>query len=131
MTKNKQSVVDLICEDIAEGSSQRNACLKHNISEGTFRLWRREESGINTQYARARKDRVNGWAEELVDMTRSVDITGDPMKVKAQIDLLKIEVDTRKWIIARIDKDYSDRQTIEHTGEVALADRISKARNRK
>jgi len=53
------------------------------------------------------------------------------MKVKAQIDLLKIEVDTRKWIIARIDKDYSDRQTIEHTGEVALADRISKARNRK
>lgn len=115
MTNKQQTVVDLICEDIAEGYSQRSACLKHNIDESTFRLWKRDSESINTQYTRARRDRASGWAEGMIDLAKSIDITGDPVQVKAQIDLLKIEVDARKWIIARIDKDYGDKMI--HSGD--------------
>lgn len=111
-----QAVIEAICESIASGLSESQSCRANNIPESSWRDVKNNNDIAFACYTRAREARSNLWAEQMMEMIDSVDLSGDPMKVKARLDLLKIQIDARKWTIARIlPKVYGDR-TI-HSGD--------------
>lgn len=120
-----QTKVDAICELVAMGDSQRAACRSVDVDESTFRLWRRESPEVDTQYARAREDRANLWAEQIMEIADTTEagtkttLKGDGTTEIVTGDMIehrKLRIDARKWMMARIlPKQYGDK--VQHTGD--------------
>jgi hypothetical protein len=126
MSKFEQSVIDAICESVANGSSARAACRLQHVDESTFRLQRKMYPEFDTQYARALEDRASVWAEEFMEIAD--DSTNDwvetkfgPQVNREAIERTKLRIDARKWMMARIlPKKYGDKLDLNHSGEVAI-----------
>lgn len=115
------SKVQAILELVADGYSLNKACKLYDTLESTFRLWCKDIPEVDAKYRRAREDRANRWAEEMVEIPDSVDLTGDPNVVRLRLEQAKQKVDVRKWITSRIlPKDYGDKIDLNHGGEVAI-----------
>jgi hypothetical protein len=108
-------ILDLVA---GEAYSLSKACQHYDVLESTFRSWCKLDAELDAKYARAREDRAHKWAEELVEIPDSVDITGDPQVVRMRLEQARQKVDTRKWVIARIlAKLYGDKIVNQHEGK--------------
>lgn len=123
-----QELADTICERLAAGETLRAICRDDGMpSEPTVRRWALEDHhGFSAQYARAREIGYHGMADELREIAdtpqqgvrtkmlpdgKSEETWGD------MIEHRKLQVDTRKWLLARaLPKVYGDRLTHEHGG---------------
>ena len=117
-------IADQICRELADGKGLAQICTNPDYPDHvTVRNWiLKDTDGFFNKYARAKDFGMDYQAEMMM---RTIDDEEDVLRAR-------LKVDTLKWYISKIaPKKYGDKQTIEHTGEVALADRISKARNRK
>lgn len=73
----------------------------------TVRGWLGARDGFSAQYARAREEQADGFADEIIEIA---DTTDDPQKAKLQID-------ARKWKASKLaPKKYGDKQQLEHSG---------------
>lgn len=81
-------------------------------------------------YARARESGLHARAERLAEKAA----TPLPMLQSGGIDpaavsQLKLEIDTEKWLISKlVPHVYGDRQHIEHSGEVGIAEVLREAK---
>lgn len=128
-----------ICTEIADGMSLRSICQAESMPDiSTIMRWVGKHPEFRAQYAHAKEIQAEYFAEELLDiaddgqndwMTRK--IGGEDVKVVDQeaLQRSRLRVDTRKWLMSKmLPKKYGDKLGIEHSGELTLADRISKAR---
>lgn len=105
---------ELICEEIAAGCSLRAVCARPGMpDQRTVRRWLREEPPFRLQYAQAREDQADHYADEIVEIS---DAAEDPAKARLQID-------ARKWVAAKLrPKKYGDKLDV--GGDVGLSIRV-------
>ena len=98
-----------ICEMLADGMSLRKICAKDDMPDkSTVRRWLRTYPEFRAQYAQAREDQADHWADEVIDIADEAEDAG----------LAKIQVDARKWVACKLKpKAYGDRVLNEHTGK--------------
>lgn len=117
-TYSKQTA-DKICELIAQGMGLRAICDKSGMpTTSTVCLWLSKHPEFSEQYARAREEQADGFADEIIDIADSVaPETGEVAKAKLQID-------ARKWKAAKLaPKKYGDKVEQVLSGTVAVETR--------
>jgi hypothetical protein len=96
-----------ICEHVADGLSLKEACeLPGMPARRTAYKWLGEHDNFVRMYARAREERADLIADEIVSIA---DSEPDPNKARVRID-------ARKWWAAKVNpKKYGDKLTTENT----------------
>ncbi len=98
-----QKVADKICSLIIEGKSLKRICaMKLMPSIDTVMRWLAETPSFHDQYARAREEQAEGYADQLVELSR---------KANAQnAHAIRVQVDVIKWVCSKLKpKKYGDR----------------------
>jgi hypothetical protein len=115
-TKKTPELLERFCALVANGSPAITACRRLGIGYTALCQWRREDPEFATAYARAREDRAELLADEIIalaDAAQGLDSAG--------VQACRLRVDARKWAAAKLlPRVYGDR--IEHVGE---ADRVA------
>ena len=94
-----------ILEDIAEGTSLRKSCEKHNVAPSMFVKFVNENEKLQEQYARARITGQDAQFDNLEDYAR--ESKDDPYTKKLYIDVIK-------WKLAKQQpKKYGDKLEVE------------------
>lgn len=120
-TKYTKALADKMCLRIENGESVRDVCEDEKMpSLSMFFRWVRDHEYFREQYTRAKDIQadvefanIDKIAEKAVDM-----IVGDDKSDGARVQAIKLQVDTKKWILARkAPQKYSDKIRNEHTGK--------------
>ncbi len=124
-----QELADTICGRIMEGESLRRICSDESMPSGaTVFKWLREKPEFSEQYAKAKAEQAEGFADELVTIAdereyEKVEVDGVPLAVKFDSTAVarnRLRVDTRKWVASKLlPKKYGDRLDLNHSGETA------------
>lgn len=92
-----QEIADLICERLAGGESLRTICKDESLpARRTVVGWRNTNAEFMRQYARARDDQAELYADEIVD------ICDETMADNEHVALARLRVDNRKWILSKL-----------------------------
>lgn len=113
-----------ICERIAGGEFLAHICDSPDMpSQTTFRRWKNSSDELRLAYVRAREDRIDAWADDLImiadDGSRDYVITEDGGAVPNQdhIQRSRLRIDARKWIMSKhAPKEYGDKSALELSG---------------
>lgn len=119
-----------ICEQIADGLSLRQICVKDSMpSQSMVFRWlaQPDRGGFREQYARAREAQADKLADEILEIADETEgdfigkELGDGTVVEVadheHIQRSKLRVDARKWKAAKLaPKKYGDRVINEHGG---------------
>lgn len=119
---NSKETRETVIKLIRNGSGLRAACRKVGVPDNTFLGWVAAEPALAEQYARAldcgydvEADQIIALSQKDYNLVRNKNgaLVIDPGEVQAR----KLEIDTRKWILARrAPKKYGDRVTTEISG---------------
>lgn len=97
---------DKICEKIVEGNSLRTITTwKGMPASSTVFKWLREDDDFSEQYARACEERTEAFAEDILDIADqgvAVVKAGAEKKSGAIAQMVKLQVDTRKWHMSKM-----------------------------
>ncbi len=111
---DKRAKFDAVIAEIAATGRARAALRTQKLSNGTFWRMLASDAAKAEQYARAKELGMQAVAEELLDIA-------DDSKV-GETDKARLQVDTRKWLLARlVPKRYGDRTIIAGDAENPLA----------
>ncbi len=101
-----------ICERIANGESLRSICDDDKMPSKVAVLdWLNEDSTFATQYARAREEQADHYADEIIEIA---DVEKDAAKARNRID-------ARKWKASKLKpKKYGDKLDLNHSGQVNM-----------
>lgn len=120
--KQKNKIVNNVCDDVSNGITTRKAILKQGIPFKTFYEWIDNDEEKSKQYARATELRAEYLAEEILTISDSTeddvitDENGTPITNHGIIQRDKLRVDTRKWLMSKMmPTKYSDKMNIDHT----------------
>lgn len=119
--EQRTEIVNTICKlMVEEGMSLRSILLEPDMPDRvTFFKWIDEDENKLNQYVRAMEGRADYYADEILELsdTQNVDAYIEPETGKTIIDgtaiqRSKLQVDTRKWLMARMaPKKYGDKST--------------------
>lgn len=112
-TSYTQEVADLICERLAEGESLRTICLDDALPDRrTVIRWKNANETFRHQYARARDEQAELYADDIVDISDDgtndyVERTRKDGSVEAVPDYdhiarSRLRVDSRKWLLSKL-----------------------------
>jgi hypothetical protein len=112
-----QAIADKVCRHIAEGESLREICEAADMpSRETIRLWLKEHEDFVGQYARAREEQADHYADEIIEIA--------DMATDAQ--LARLRVDARKWKASKLaPKRYGERQVLAGDPDAPLVGSIT------
>lgn len=126
-TDYNEAIADLICERIADGESLRAICREDAMpSKASVFRWLSIHSTFSDQYARARAEQAETYADELTAIAdeqeyEKVEVDGVPVAVKfdsVAVARNRLRIDTRKWVASKLKpKKYGDKVAHELTGE--------------
>lgn len=115
-----QELGDYICGEIMSGKPLVRILAQDNMPEpATIYRWFRIHPEFCDNYARAKEDQADYFAEDIVQIA--------DMAKPDTVQVDKLKVDTRKWVASKFKpKKYGDKITQEHTGDAfsLLADAI-------
>lgn len=105
-----------ICDLIARGLSLRTICVKSDMpSMSTVCKWLKGNSEFSEQYARAREEQADVYADEIVEIADSVEPD------TAAVSKAKLQIDARKWKAAKLaPKKYGDKVEQQISGALAV-----------
>lgn len=100
---------DRICNELTLGKSLVKICKADDMpATVTIYRWLREHEEFSNNYARARENQADLYADEIVEIA---DNTDDPQKARVQID-------SRKWVSSKLKpKKYGDKLDVTSDGE--------------
>jgi hypothetical protein len=125
------TMMGLVLVHISEGATLRETGEEFGISAAAIIRQCEADEVFAKQYARAMEIRAERDFEALED-----ECNAEPRIVEDRIDpawvqLQRLKVDTRKWMLSkRIPKKYGEKQQVELSGSVELADRLKNADKR-
>jgi len=106
-TKYTPEIADKLCSLIAGGTSASRACNEIGVPMQTMYEWLRKHDEFRDNYARAREDQADTFADEMCDIA----------EYDEDVQRAKLKIDARKWVASRMKpKRWGDRQQLEHTG---------------
>lgn len=107
-------VAEEVCKRVATGRSLNSVCDDPDMpSKNSFWRWVNEYTWLRDRYARAREERAEFLAEEIIDIS---DTETDAAKARNRID-------ARKWAASKLDpKRYGDKLTLDGDLNVKMPD---------
>lgn len=129
-------VADRICFRMAEGEGLATICRDDGMPpESTVREWVLDDrEGFAARYARAVTLRTERLMDELVsiadDTSKDTIETEDGERPNTEwMARSRLRIDTRKWLASKLlPKKYGDKQEVEVTGKLTLAQLIEQSR---
>lgn len=107
-----QRALDDLCSEIVQGGNLYQYTIKHGLSYNSVRDWISADSDRDAKYARAREDRSDKLADEIISISDEdkIDVKVDPETgavVEVTFDSTavqrnKLRVDSRKWVAAKL-----------------------------
>ena len=140
MAKNKggrptdytEELSDTLCAQLAEGLSMRTICASDDMPDkSTVFRWLRTNLEFRDQYEKAKDESADAFTDEMLDIADNgnndwMENNGDSEGYRQNgeaIQRSRLRVDTRKWLASKLKpKKYGDKQQIEHSGKIGLAD---------
>lgn len=113
-TTYTKELADLICERLALGESIRTVCKGKDMPaiSSVFK-WFREHEGFSEQYARAKEESADAMFEDIQDISdEGIDVIkkGAAKKSGALAQIVRLKVDTRKWMMSKMKpKKYGEK----------------------
>jgi hypothetical protein len=106
MKEYTQELADIVCDYIMEGLSLRKIeAIEGMPNRRSILRWLRESPQFQTQYAHAREEQADFYADEMIEIADT-----EPDSAKA-----RVRVDTRKWIASKLkSKKYGEATQIKH-----------------
>lgn len=138
-------IADAICLRLMGGESLRRICQDDGLPDrNTVLVWLRDDKdGFQAKYARAREiqaemlademaeisdDGRNDWMEKLTADGQAVGWTENGESARRSA----LRVSTRQWIATKLlPKKYGNREHVEHSGTIGIADRIRANREKR
>lgn len=123
-SKYTQDLADEICQRIREGEPVRQICLlEHMPPQAVFYRWLQDKPDFREQYARAKEDQAETFAEELIDIADNS--TNDWVERENQrgelytafndeaVSRAKLRIEARKWLMGKMKpKKYGEKTLI-------------------
>lgn len=109
--------IEKILEDIAgTGRPANKICADHGINYTTFLSWVRDDAALAKRYACALDMRSDFHAAELIEIAdRPSPTTESGATDSGDVQHRKLQIDTRKWIMARMSpRKYGDKIDLSH-----------------
>lgn len=106
-SKFTQALADEICRELADGNSLRSICDDNEAMphRDTVRVWLRDKPEFSAQYARARDEQADGYADRAVHEA----LTAEDAAIG------RLRMDALKWAAGKLaPKRYGDK--LQHTG---------------
>lgn len=102
-----------ICERLADGESLRTICAEDGMPDrSTVRRWLSQNEEFRGQYAHAREEQADVYAERIVDEAHTA----------TDAAIGRLRMDALKWAASKLaPKRYGDKVQTEHSGEVSIA----------
>lgn len=108
-----------ICARLVNGESLRAICRDDNMPDvKTVYLWMSQHEEFLHQYAKAKEDQADTLQEDILDIADTlpeqvVDDKGVARIDSGYVNWMRLRVDSRKWIAAKLKpKKYGDRQIL-------------------
>ena len=96
-TDYTEDLADEICSRISEGRSVHSICKDKDMpSRPTFYKWLADHDQFLNKYNAATEQRADFHFDEMLDIADSVE------PETAEVSKAKLQIDTRKWIVARM-----------------------------
>jgi hypothetical protein len=113
-----------ICSLLADGQSLRAICLQENMpNKDTVYGWLSKHSDFSDNYARAKSDCADLFAEEIIEIAddsqgdrKIINRAGEEIEIVDQdaINRARLRVDARKWIASKLKpKKYGEHLDID------------------
>ncbi len=120
-------------ERLREGETLAEIAASLGVKRPTLHLWLHSTPESADAYARAREDGLHVRAERLVAKAATPLPTLQSGGIDpAAVTQLKLEIDTEKWTLSKlVPHVYGDKQQIEHSGSISLADKLREAREKR
>jgi hypothetical protein len=123
-TYNPQTA-QIICDRIAGGETMVNISKTPGIpTPQTVHQWRRKYPEFAKDYATARADQMETWADEIVSISddSALDTMDGPkggqVSNNANVQRDRLRVDTRKFLMAKINPLFADKVAHDHSGTI-------------
>lgn len=117
-TDYNQAIADKICELIAEGESLRKICAADDMpAKATVFRWLGLHKEFSDQYARARDEQAESFADEIVaisDESETTVKTSDGFTEvvfdNVAVQRNRLRIDARKWVASKLKpKKYGEK----------------------
>ena len=130
-------VCDEIIERLSNGETLSQMCREPGMPKRTTVLkWRDKNPQFADRYARARRDQMETWSDEIIEISDNgttdyitkVGRNGVEHEAVDQehIQRSRLRVDTRKFLMAKIAPHlFGDRLAVEHTGGMIVKHELS------
>lgn len=123
-----QEIAQIFCQRIADGESVRRICRDDDMPDrSTFFRWIGKHPEFHNQYAIAREQQMELFADEILDIvddgTNDYMSTNDPDNPGYKFNgehyqRARLRVDTRKWLMSKMaPKKFGDKIVQELTGK--------------
>ena len=128
-----QDLADRICQELSEGRSLRTICLQDDLPDArTVFRWLRTNEQFCQQYARAKEESTDAMSEDILALSDgAIDVIkgGAEKKSSALGQAVRLQVDTRKWIMSKMKpKKYGDKLDMTSDGKAITVELISYAK---
>lgn len=113
-TDYSTELAEAICHLISEGKSLTEVCaIPRMPARFTLYRWMKEHSDFGDAYTRAREERADLLAEEVLTIADQ----------STDANLGRLRVDARKWAAAKLNpKNYGDRVSVDADMRVSIPD---------
>ena len=128
-----QDLADTICTQLTEGKTLRQICSEKGMPDlAMIRRWIQEKPLFNLHYSRARTEQTRAWADQIISLSDDMsndyrDVTTVTGKAVRQVDRphierVRLQIETRKWIMARVNKAEFGDKTSDSDGTPSMID---------
>jgi hypothetical protein len=109
-----EKVADRICEQIMDGKSLRRICTQKAMpTKKTVLRWLEENPSFASQYARAREEQAEGYADELIELAKKANAEN--------AHAIRVRADIIKWACSKLKpKKYGDRIDVGMQADVTV-----------
>jgi hypothetical protein len=132
-----QEIADLICERIADGESLRSICSEAGMPSrmSVFRwLADPERASFRDQYARAREEQAEFYAESIVEIADECEVEASYKGEEVVLDISssaiarnRLRVDARKWYASKLaPKKYGEKVEQVLSGDLNVFQRVER-----
>ena len=125
-SKYSDKLANEICDRLSKGESLRRIELSDKMpSRKVIHEWLNKNEHFRDQYARAREHQADAIFDEILEIAdttkrgikTSVKEWGTEISEADMIEHRRLQVDARKWVLARMaPKKYGDKIEVENTG---------------
>ena len=131
-TKYTQEIAQTIVDGLSRGSPLAVICRQIQVDESTVYDWKNANEDFSQRFARGREIGFDAIAAETLaiadDGTNDYAPVGDEGAVAynaEHVQRSKLRVETRLKLLAKWDpKRYGDKQQVEHSGQIGLAEMV-------